>query len=1113
MKTVFHKIMLILSVLLSGLWSNAMTSTFTYTASHRIDRFDEYEYFAGADSVISHTFNDATGTGTVVYEGTVTELKTYALQWNSDLTSIVIPEGVTTIGVQAFYACSKLSSIGLPKSLKLVRNLAFDGTTGFANGKFIIDDIAWWCGITFESVFATPLHYAKHIYSDENTEITHLVIPNGVPSIGSNAFINCEGITAVTFPESLTTIGSGAFKGCSSLESVDIPVGMTEISASAFENCTKLERITIPEGVTKIGSSSFAHTGIRTLTLPSTITSMASSFYNCDSLVSLTLTEGITTINGSFSSCHALTEVHIPSSIKRMGESDFSSCTSLERVTIAEGVEKICGFASCEKLSSINIPSTATEVSSFNYCKSLKVINMPKSVTTFSGFRDCFGLEKIIIEDLASWCNMLFSSTKTYNAQYYAKHLYLGTLNDHQEITDLVIPEGVTQIKRYAFNNCESIATVTLPSTLTSLDNTAFSDCKEVTDVYALCDPIAMSWGGQGFKDEKATLMHVADTSMWKSRFPSANVTFVGDLSTFTYTATAQVTSFDNINAFVGASRLISHRYDPQTGVGTVVYVGPVTGLAANAFAANAALTSIIVPEGVTTIGTHAFHGCTGLAAVTLPSSVTTFDNGAFEGVAALADVYCSADSEMLSWGDSDNTQAFMPAKATRFNVTDAAAWMTKFPTANVTFDAGMTMFVYTATSQVTDFHKLEKFTGATALASHTYDEASGHGTVIYNGRVTDIVYEAFRLNKQLTEITIPATVTSIGQSAFDQCSNLTAVALPESLETVGSYLFDKCENLTTVNIPSNLSSLSRYMFGQCTMLANIDIPNGVAEICEYAFYKCTALTEVYIPQSVTRLGYGAFDQCTSMTKAITPSLETWCNINFENGSASPVSNTQRLFVGDKENNQEVTGNIEMPEGFTEIKQWVFHNMTGITSVVIPASITYIGKGAFMNCSGITEINFPESVTSIKYQALSNCTGLKTVTLPSTLTNIDSGTFTGSNDIDNIYCNADISHLYFGDGSNANAFKPNKGTLFHVPEKFIWKEKYPNANLRFVDGIPIFGDINDDGLVDVNDVVILADIAMGGSSEGIDLSVADIDGNGIIDVNDVVTLAGMVMGN
>ena len=370
MKNRLQRIICLLSVTLVCLGLQAQTTTFRYTATEKIERFEEYQYFIGATGVVSHDWDEATGEGTVVYEGTVTELGSYALQWQGSMTALVIPEGVTTLGFQSVQCCYNLSSISLPKSLKQIKNGAFY-YTAFENGKFIIDDLAWWCSIEFAGYDSNPLRYAKHIYSDKDTEITDLVIPEGVTRIGPYAFVRCEGIKSVKFPSTLTSIGSNAFYQ-SGLESVAIPPTINKIEEYTFSGCANLKSVTIPEGVDTIGFSAFTHCAIESLTLPSTIRSMAQSFYGNDKLTSLTLTDGITTVNQSFYGCNALKEVHIPGSVK-LGSNDFRGCENLETVTIGEGVEEITGFNRCWNLKSVTLPSTTSRVESYGFtgCSSL----------------------------------------------------------------------------------------------------------------------------------------------------------------------------------------------------------------------------------------------------------------------------------------------------------------------------------------------------------------------------------------------------------------------------------------------------------------------------------------------------------------------------------------------------------------------------------------------------------------------------------------------------------------------------------------------------------------------------------------------------------------------
>ena len=162
---------------------------------------------------------------------------------------------MTSIGSQAFSYCTGLTSITIPNSLTTIGYHAFDGCSGLT--KVIVPDIAAWCNISFGNYYANPLYCAKHIFSDENTEITDLVIPNSVTSIGDNAFEGCSGLTSVTIGNSVTSIGDYAFYFCNGLTSVTIGNSVTSIGMAAFAYCSGLTSVTIPNSVTAIGNSAF----------------------------------------------------------------------------------------------------------------------------------------------------------------------------------------------------------------------------------------------------------------------------------------------------------------------------------------------------------------------------------------------------------------------------------------------------------------------------------------------------------------------------------------------------------------------------------------------------------------------------------------------------------------------------------------------------------------------------------------------------------------------------------------------------------------------------------------------------------------------------------------
>ena len=191
--------------------------------------------------------------------------------------------------------------------------------------KVIVSDIAAWCGIRFSNVYANPMSYAKHLCSDENTEIKDMTIPNSVTSIGDYAFWACAELTSVTIPNSVTSIGIDVFGFCTGLTSVTIGNSVTSISNRAFEYCSGLTSFTIPNSVTSIG---------------------ASAFENCSSLTSITIPNSVTSIGRyAFLWCFGLTSVTIPNSVTSIGSCAFEGWNLPVVISLIENPFKINGEA------------------------------------------------------------------------------------------------------------------------------------------------------------------------------------------------------------------------------------------------------------------------------------------------------------------------------------------------------------------------------------------------------------------------------------------------------------------------------------------------------------------------------------------------------------------------------------------------------------------------------------------------------------------------------------------------------------------------------------------------------------------------------------------------
>ncbi len=306
----------------------------------------------------------------VIYNNTeysVTSIGKSAFSYCRDLTSITIPNSVTSIGEEAFEGCSGLTSVTIPNSVTSIRREAFYACTRLT--AVHITDLDAWCRIQFSDYGSNPLNCAHHLYMN-GSEITDLVIPNSVSSIGALAFCGCSGLTSVTIPNSVTSIGWAAFYNCSGLTSVTIPNSLTTIYNSAFSGCSGLTSVTIPNSVTSIDRGAFC---------------------DCSGLTSITIPNSVTSIgDGAFCRCTGLTSVTIPNSVTFIDNSAFYSCSGLTSVTIGNGIRVInsWAFRYCPELKDVycyaeNVPNTYSNAFDGSYIDYATLHVPSSSVNTY----------------------------------------------------------------------------------------------------------------------------------------------------------------------------------------------------------------------------------------------------------------------------------------------------------------------------------------------------------------------------------------------------------------------------------------------------------------------------------------------------------------------------------------------------------------------------------------------------------------------------------------------------------------------------------------------------------------------------------------------------------
>ncbi|MDE6633456.1 MAG: leucine-rich repeat protein, partial [Muribaculaceae bacterium] len=411
--------------------------------------------------------------GEYIIPESVTSIGRRAFSCCRVLSSVEIPNSVQTIGYDAFYGCSGLTSVVIPNSVTSIGTDAFNNCSGLTKAEF--SSIESLCNISFGGAKGNPLYYAHHLYID-GEEVTEVVIPESVTSIGGYTFSGCRGLTSVVIGNSVTSIGGSAFDGCSSLASVEIPNSVKEIGGSAFSGCSGLTSMVIGSSVQTIGKDVFNKCdNLTTLTFNAENCTTTPTFPN--SLNTLIFGDKVTYIPAyAFSKCEKLTSVKIPNSVIEIDKYAFNWCTSLTTVELGNSLTSIGEGA-------------------FSYCSNLTAVEIPNSVTTinYRAFESCIRMTSLVIGNSVTFigksafydCRSL--SSLTFNAENLEyEFTSLGKLFP-ESLEKVVIGNNVRSIPANLFRECINLNSVVIPNSVTSIGNSAFNGCS--------LDTIVMGYG------------------------------------------------------------------------------------------------------------------------------------------------------------------------------------------------------------------------------------------------------------------------------------------------------------------------------------------------------------------------------------------------------------------------------------------------------------------------------------------------------------------------------------------------------------------------------------------------------------------------------------------
>ena len=943
----------------------------------------------------------------------------------SKLTSITIPENITSIGDEAFYKSALDTVIWEAKNCTI-------GTSVFKDLKistFILGD-------KMEYIPAS-------LCSGMN--VTSVVIPSSVIGVGNNPFPNLISVfikaTSVDdyFQRKINQLlyNSGVKNAMRTLlineenaKEIIVPQNIDSVGDYIFYKCSELTSITLHENVKYIGDCSlFGCSSLDFLTLPYNIEGIQNSYAsNCDSVIfiiapsveeycqndlnnQLYQSGEANAIRKILIDGVAVHEVVFPDTTTIITENLFYNCLSLTSITIPNSVTSIekRAFYGCEALKTIYLNAmTPPAIPSYDVFTSQPICYIPNgTLATYENSNWAKQVSKFIeapangyqIQYISSDGNIVEPSAK------FKENIVSNVYENNQGTITFSMP--FSTIIAEAFLNCSTLTSVTIPDFIERIDDRAFANCYAlgVVEVKTATPPAI---GTEVFTSAPICYIRCGIETLYKnSEWANQISEFVEEKCSgnqiFYTTLDEKIISLSEESDF--GANLITNEY--ISGQGIMTFDAPISKIVS--FANCTTLTSITIPESVIQLVASAFKGCTALTSI----------------------VWHAKRVEQVKWGGGSMLGAPLP----RYDVFEGVR------------------------SQITSFVFGES---VEYIPEFICEEMNNITSIIIPDNVTEICGGAFYgctalqsviMSNQIT--TLPCAVYSYSgdwmdnryYGVFGECTSLTSITLSNNLQSVGRYTFDNCSSLPAITLPNVLKSIDYGAFNNCSSLSSIMIPNSVTHIGNGAFRYCS-LTSITIPENLQRIGNGAFASCISLDTIYWNAVDC---INEDD--TSPIIEScpfarcgvKTIFVGDNVlsiptrlfANSPALTTIEFPRYLYEIGASAFENCSSLDNIVIPEYVWAIGEDAFKGCtslksivwnpieyvdpknsseapfnaisSQITNFSFGEKVEHIPSQLCSNMTKLTSITIPNNVKTIGSSAFMNCTGLTQVNYTGDVT--------------------------------------------------------------------------------------------------------
>ena len=786
----------------------------------------------------------------VTFGPQVTKIPPHLFYGNSAITYVNLNQ-VQIVGASAFAGCSKLSILTFGEELREIGKSAFEGDDKITNLRI---------------PNSTTTIGSRAFYGCRS--ITAINMGSGVRSVGASAFEGCEAFTAVRFGDYLKYLDDRAFYGCKKLTYVTLGTNLTSIGASAFEDCYALSEMTIPDKVTTIGDRAFANcsnitymqlssaletigkevfynnSGIVSLTIPGKVSNIGSNCLSgCTRLMYLTFADGTGTLkmdNNYFSDC-PIRELYVGKDLKydyssdggdvgmskrRMGPSPFAYKETIKKVTFGPDITEIYDYLlyQCTGITEISIPEKAKKIgwSAFCYTR-IKNLTFPGSIT-----------------EIGRWAVDNCDSLKSVVFKDGAETLSLGKdLFRTNPLNSVYIGRNIS----YSTSPFLGLATLTQVS---------FSDSGIVTGI------------SEGLLEQ---CVNVTSLSLPQSLRFIGSRAFKGMTSLSTLSIPESVDTIESY-AFADCAKLTR-----------VTLPAQLTSMEEGLFSEDAALLTIKIPEGIKTIKTKAFAGCKSLDKIVIPAATLTIENSAFDRCTGLKDLTLADGAEYLNLGrgvsNGRNTGLFRESSLERLHLGRWVIYDTSNPSFSpfayittlndLTIGSSVRLIGLYAFKGCTSLPSIYIPDGVETIAQQAFEGCKALRSVRLSERLISLGEDAFANCSTLPEVTIPNSLDAISSETFANCTELQKVSLGQ-INTIGPRAFKGCTKLTEISIPTSVYGLGVESFMGCTALTHIEIPEKIKSVGRKAFSGCTALSWVKLDAKVTSLGEGSFEKCPNIS-------------------------------------------------------------------------------------------------------------------------------------------------------------------------------------------------------------------------------------------------------